>query len=65
MQTDIKTDPKLLEKLKAVAGKPLSMVEIRAQRVSFILGGMPEDAHVTREDVEKVLDQMEGTKPAA
>ncbi len=65
MTLNIKTDNALLYRMKQAAGKPLNTNEVRAQRVSFIMGSMPEDAHVTKADVEKVLDQMEGTKPAA
>ena len=65
MPTDIKTDPKLLAKLKKVAGKPLSTDELRAQRVSFIMGGMSKDSHVTRARVEEILDSREGRKVKA
>jgi hypothetical protein len=62
MPSDIKTDPKLLARLKEVAGKPLSAAELRAQRVSFIMGGMSKEAHVTRARVEEILDNREGRR---
>lgn len=64
MANDIKTDPALLEKMKLAAGRPLTAEEVRAQRVSFIMGNMPEKAAVTREKVESVLGHFEGTRAA-
>lgn len=62
MPTDIKTDETLLARLRDLAGKPLSVAELRAQRVSFIMGGMSKESHVTRAQVEEMLDHFEGRK---
>lgn len=64
MTNEIKSDPALLAKLKAAAGRPLTADEVRAQRVSFIMGNMSEKSAITRERVESVLGHFEGTKAA-
>lgn len=64
MSNEIKTDPVLLAKLKEAAGRQLTVEEVRAQRVSFIMGNMPEKSAVTRERIESVLGHFEGTRVA-
>ena len=50
-----------LEKLLAKhAGKPLTKKEIRAQRVSWVMGMLPHDSTMTREQVEELLSQRYG-----
>lgn len=58
----IKTDSALMQKLQSAAKRSLSPTELHKQRVSFILGNLPKDSNVTREQVEKVLDRLEGKK---
>ena len=53
-------DPKVIETLKRVATRQMSREERREQRVSFIVGTMGSGSTVTREEVEKVLDEQEG-----
>lgn len=65
MPYDIKTDADLLRRLRAAAGKSLSQEELRAQRLSFILGNLPKDSTVTRDEVERMLDQIDGEKADA
>ena len=60
----LKTDKQLLQKLESAAGRMLTSGELHQQRVSFILGSMPNESEVTRAEVEKVLSQIEGTKAA-
>lgn len=62
MPIDIKTDADLLRRLREAAGKALTNEELRAQRLSFILGNLPKDSTVTRDEIEKILNQIEGEK---
>lgn len=48
MPPDIKTDESLLH--------------LREQRVSFIMGILPADSTVTRSQIESMLDQQEGER---
>lgn len=62
MSKGIKTDSALIQKLESAAKRSLSAAELHKQRVSFILGNLPNDSNVTREQVEKVLDRLEGKR---
>lgn len=55
---NIKTNPGLLEKLRAVAGVAISNDETRAQRTSFIFGQL--NGRVPREQIVAQLDAQEG-----
>ena len=55
--TDIKTDPKLLERLSAAAHKQATAEQLRRQRVSFIYGNLPSESSITRDQVESSLDR--------
>ena len=65
MPDDIKTNADLLRRLREAAGKTLTAEELRAQRLSFILGNLPKDSTVTRDEIEEILDQIEGEKEHA
>lgn len=60
MPQDIKTDKELLESLRYAASRELSRAELLAQRVSFIIGNLPKESTITREQVEEILEQHEG-----
>ena len=34
--------------------------EVRSQRISFVMADLPDDSDLTREDVARMLDEMEG-----
>ena len=57
---DSRGDPKVIETLNRVAARQMSREERREQRVSFIVGTMGSDSTVTREEVERILDEQEG-----
>lgn len=65
MPTDLKTDSGLLERLALAAKQTITREELHEQRVSFIMGGLPEASTVTREHIERVLAQIEGESVAA
>lgn len=59
--TKIRTDSNLLKRLEEATEKPLSRDELRNQRVSFVMGSLKKDSTITRDQVEKVLQEQEGS----
>lgn len=55
----VQTSARLLEAFSAAAKRTLSESEIRAQRVSFIMGAVDQPS-ITKAEVQKVVDQFEG-----
>lgn len=55
MPTQIATDPGLLDRLRASSAKPMTREQRRRQRISFIVGGLPEGSTITRSQIEAVL----------
>lgn len=60
MPTDLKTDTTLLDRLRAAAGVEMTPEEVRRQRISFVYGNLPSDSDMTKNDVERVLNRLEG-----
>lgn len=60
MQTQLKTDQALLERLKAAASHKMSREEVMRQRLSFVYGNMPIDSEMTRPQVREALARLEG-----
>lgn len=60
--TDLKTKESTLQALERAARNPLTQDEIRRQRVSFIMGSLNTDSHVTRAQVQELLAEQEGMK---
>lgn len=58
MPHDIKTDDGLLRRLTASAGVNREM--LLRQRASFIYGALPRDSTITRHQIEKALQKVEG-----
>jgi hypothetical protein len=56
----IKTDPELIRRLEASAKRQLSKDEVRAQRVSFVYGNMPQESSMSRNQVEAIIAKIEG-----
>lgn len=59
MPNDIKTDEKLLRRLKA-SGRFVTKDQLRHQRVSFIYGALPNDSNITRQQIETAIARMDG-----
>lgn len=57
---ELRTDKRLLDKLSAAAQLKLSAQELRAQKISFIMGSLSNDSKITRDRVEEELDRLEG-----
>lgn len=57
--TTLTTDQTLLERLYSAASRGVSAGERRHQRVSFVYGNLPKGSTVTKQQVEKALDEMD------
>ena len=55
---------KVLKKLRK-AGENMTEEEVRAQKISFIMGTLSSKSTITREEVAAHLDRMAGKRPAA
>lgn len=53
-------DEGLEQRLKTIAGQPMTKQEVREQRISFVYGQLPHRLGLTKEYVEKRIDEMEG-----
>jgi hypothetical protein len=60
MPTDLKTDPGLLERLAMAASRSITRSELHEQRISFIIGNLPKDSTITRDQIVSVLNRVEG-----
>lgn len=57
----IKTDPELLRTLQEAAKRRLTAVEIRQQRVDYIVATLSDEGtNVTKAQVENELDKLVG-----
>ena len=61
----LKTDPKLLEKIKSASAHKQSAKEMFEQRVSFVFGSMPRESGITREQVRQVIIDQDGRAAGA
>jgi hypothetical protein len=48
------------EVLREAAKHPLTRDEIREQRISFVMGMMPEGSTLTREEIKELIDNLDG-----
>lgn len=60
MPTDLKTDAGLLMKLEQAAKRHMTKDEMRLQKISFVMGNMPKESTLTRQQVAEILDSAEG-----
>ncbi|WP_201829514.1 hypothetical protein [Microvirga zambiensis] len=60
--TDLRTDESLLARLKRATSRNPSRAQVERQRISFIMGSLPEESDMTREQIQDVLEQQEGKK---
>jgi hypothetical protein len=58
--TDLRTDERLLAALQQSATMTPPADQIERQRLSFVMGALPMDSDVTREDVRELLDRQKG-----
>ena len=56
----LQSSSELLAKLSAAARRSLSEQEIRKQRISFIISAVDDDSTITKAQVEKVINHLEG-----
>lgn len=60
--TNLKTKESTLLALEKASHTTSSPDEIKRQRVSFIMGSLNKDSHVTRAKVQEILAEQEGIK---
>lgn len=56
----VKADDSLVKRLQAAVKRELTRDELRAQRVSYAFGNMPQDSSVSKEVIRAVIDKVEG-----
>lgn len=64
MMTNIQTNEALLRALAEASPRSPSFDQLDKQRLSFVMGVLPEENEMTREEVQDVLEQQEGRKLA-
>lgn len=65
MPNELRTAPSLLDQLRRAAGVTMTAEQRRRQRISFIHGGMSHDSTLSHADIERLLEQHEGTRERA
>ena len=63
--TKLHTDKALLDALRKSSSRTPSHEQLEKQRLSFVLGILPEENHMTRDEVQSVIERQEGRKLAA
>lgn len=59
---ELETAKALLDALRQASSHNPTAEELQRQRVSFIMGSLKPNSSVTRDRVQKVLEQQEGRK---
>jgi hypothetical protein len=62
---NLRSDPDLVRRLEAAASRALTKEEVRAQRVSFVYGNMPQDSSVSRAEIAAIIAKIEGEEATA
>ncbi len=57
---NVKTEPKLLSKLRNSADARLTSQELFEQRVSFVFAGIDSESDITREQIRQMLREEAG-----
>lgn len=60
--TNLRTDEGLLNALKRASSRTPSFDQLERQRLSFVMGALPDDNDMTREEVQSVIEQQEGRR---
>lgn len=63
--TELRTNEALLNALQKASSRSPSFDQLDKQRLSFVMGALPENNGMTREEVQQVLERQEGRKLAA
>ena len=59
------TREELQSRMKAAAGRPMTAEQIREQKISFVMGTLGSSSKMTREEVTKIIDQMDGVRQSS
>ncbi|MBC6442566.1 MAG: hypothetical protein GDA53_05460 [Rhodobacteraceae bacterium] len=57
---DYKTDPEILQALRAAAGTKMTREQVREQKISYVLGMLGAKSTATRADIAQLIDEHEG-----
>jgi hypothetical protein len=60
MLTKLKSDKELIRKLKIAAKIKMTAEQIRAQKISYAYGNLPSESSITKTEVEKIVEKIEG-----
>lgn len=60
--TNLKTNESTLRALERASHRTPTPDEIKRQRISFIMGSLNKDSHVTRAKIQEILAEQEGLK---
>ncbi len=63
--TELRTNEALLDALRRASPRTPSFDQLDKQRLSFVMGALPEENDMTREEVQEALERQEGKKLAA
>ena len=63
--TGLRTNEALLKALTDASSRSPSFDQLDKQRLSFVMGALPDGNGMTREEVQNVLEKQEGRKLAA
>ena len=61
---ELRTNESLLSALKKATSPSPSQSQVEKQRLSFVMGALPTDNNMTREQVQQILDQQRGATAA-
>ena len=65
MLTDLATDSELLARLNAAAKRGVSAAERKQQRLSFVYANLPKESAMTKNEVERALNRIDGVEACA
>lgn len=60
--TNLRTNEALLKALTESSTRTPAMDQLDKQRLSFVMGALPEDNDMTREQVQSALERQEGRR---
>jgi hypothetical protein len=63
--TELRTNEALLAALRDASPRSPTFDQLDKQRLSFVMGALPEENEMTREEVQEALERQEGRKLAS
>lgn len=62
MITALRSDDRLIARMRESAAKPVTKSQMERQQISFVYGNLPSDSTITREQVMQRLKMNEGVE---